>query len=249
MDPLRNFQPTGLTRNPGPLSRQQEEEPEEGPRDQFWDAPPEGEEMSLEEEGAEGDRHEQEIRGQYPEWPGGAALVARCYQRLQSHCARQDLAYRFAALDTSRPLASSCPNGMVFFSRGLLESLSFDQVCYFGAHEIAHTELRHYATRMRRRADLQQSVPAAAAPGLRMRLDQAAVVAVRHQEEFEADHQAALWLDFELAQSSLSALAALCQKLSPETLTMPSHPSFPERVARVHHGPPDLLAYCYTLLG
>ena len=249
MDPLRHFQPTGLTRNSGPLSRHQDEPPEEGPRDQFWDAPLEGEEMSLEEEGAEGDRHEQEIRGQYPEWPAGAGLLARCHQRLEAHCARQDLVYRFVALDTGRPLAASCPNGMVFFSRGLLEHLSFDQVCYFGAHEIAHTEFRHYATRMRRRADLQQSVPAAAGTALRMRLDQAAVVAVRHQEEFEADHQAALWLDFELARDSLLALAGLCQKLSPETLTMPSHPSFPERVARVPQGPPDLLAYCYKLLG
>lgn len=248
MDPLRNFQPTGLTRNSGPLSRHSEEEPEDGPRDQFWDSPVEGEEMSLEEEGAEGDRHEQEIRGLYPEWPGGTELVARCYQRLQSHCGRRDLQYRFAALDTSRPLASSCPNGMVFFSRGLLEHLSFDQVCYFGAHEIAHTELRHYATRMRRRSDLQQSVPMAGA-ALRMRLDQAAVVAVRHQEEFEADHQAALWLGLELARGALGALAELCRKLSPETLTMPSHPSFPERLSRVQTGPPDLLAYCYTLLG
>ncbi|MCW5867696.1 MAG: hypothetical protein KIS61_10565 [Candidatus Eremiobacteraeota bacterium] len=81
-----------------------------------------------------------------------------------------------------------------------------------------------------------------------MRLDQAAVVAVRHQEEFEADHQAAVWLDFELAQSSLTALAELCTWLSPETLTMPSHPSFPQRVARVLSGPPELLAYCYELL-
>lgn len=248
MDPLRNFQPSGLTRPSGPSSRQFEEQAEEGPRDQFWDSPLQGEEMSLEEETAEGHRHEQEIRGMYSEWPEGAALVEKCYHRLRSHCARRDLSYRFAALDTCRPLASSCPNGMVFFSRGLLEHLSFDQVCYFGAHEIAHTELRHYATRMRRRSDLQQSVPAAAT-AMRMRLDQAAVVAVRHQEEFEADHQAALWLDFELARASLAALADLCLKLSPETLTLPSHPSFPERVSRVHSGPPDLLAYCYTLLG
>ena len=88
-----------------------------------------------------------------------------------------------------------------------------------------------------------------AGAALRMRLDQAAVVAVRHQEEFEADHQAALWLGLELARGALGALAELCRKLSPETLTMPSHPSFPERLSRVQTGPPDLLAYCYTLLG
>lgn len=249
MDPLRNFQPTGLTRNSGPLSRHSEEEPEEAPRDQFWDSPVLGEEMSLEEESAEGDRQEEDLRQKYPEWPEGGPLLERCRQRLLACCARSDVHYRFAALDTPRPLASSCANGMVFFSRGLLEHLSFDQVCYFGAHEIAHTELRHYATRMRRRSDLQQAVPAAAGTALRMRLDQTAVIAVRHQEEFEADHQAALWLDFELAQSSLSALAELCRKLSPETLTMPSHPSFPERITRVPSGPPDLLAYCYSLLG
>ncbi|MBN9415482.1 MAG: M48 family metalloprotease [Candidatus Eremiobacteraeota bacterium] len=248
MDPLRNFQPTGLTRNSGPAARSSEEETEEAPRDRFWDSPVLGEEMSLEEETAEGDRQEDELRQKYPEWPGGQPLLEKCHQRLTRFCTRSDVRYRFAALDTSRPLASSCANGMVFFSRGLLEHLTFDQVCYFVAHEIAHTELRHYATRMRRRSELQQAVPAAAGTALRMRLDQTAVVAVRHQEEFEADHQAALWLDLELAQQSLNALAALCQKLSPETLTMPSHPSFPERISRVKTGPPELLAYCYTLL-
>ena len=242
MDPLRNFQPAGLPRNSGPLPRPSEDEPEEAPRDQFRDSPVLGDEMSREEESAEGDRQEAELRQKHLEWPGGASLLERCRQRLLDCCARSDVHYRFAALDTPRPLASSCANGMVFFSRGLLKHLSFDQVCYFG-------ELRHYATRMRRRSDLQQAVPAAAGTALRMRLDQTAVIAVRHQEEFEADHQAALWLDFELAQSSLSALAELCRKLSPETLTMPSHPSFPERMTRVPSGPPDLLAYCYSLLG
>ncbi|MBX3167774.1 MAG: hypothetical protein KF760_10200 [Candidatus Eremiobacteraeota bacterium] len=161
MDPLRNFQPTALTRNSGPLPRHSEEEPEDEPGDHFRDAPVEGEEMTLDEECAEGERQEEELRQKYPEWPAGAPLLERCRQRLLPHCVRTEVFYRFAALDTSRPLASSCANGMVFFSRGLLEHLGFDQVCYFGAHEIAHTELRHYATRMRRRSDLQRSLPAA----------------------------------------------------------------------------------------
>lgn len=249
MDPLRNFQPTGLTRNSGPTPRQSEEDLDDAPRDQFWDSPVLGDEMSVEEETAEGDRQEDELRQKYPEWPGGRSVLEKCRVRLLPFCSRSDVSYRFAALDTGRPLASSCANGMIFFSRGLLEHLTFDQVCYFGAHELAHTELRHYATRMRRRSDLQQSVPTAAGTALRMRLDQTAVVAVRHQEEFEADHQAAVWLDLDLAQQSLGALAELCRKLSPETLTMPSHPSFPERISRVRTGPPELLAYCYTLLG
>lgn len=248
MDPLRNFQPTGLTRNSGALSRHSEEEPEEEPRDHFRDTPIEGEEMTLQEECAEGDRQEEELRQKYPEWPAAAGLLEKCRQRLHPHCLRSEVDYRFAALDTPRPLASSCANGMVFFSRGLLEHLNFEQVCFFGAHEIAHTELRHYATRMRRRSDLQQSVPAASGSTLRMRLDQVAVVAVRHQEEFEADHQAAVWLDFELAQSSLKALTELCTRLSPETLTMPSHPTFAQRIDRVLSGPPELLSYCYELL-
>ncbi len=248
MDSLRNFQPSGVTRNPGPLSRHSEEEAEQGPCDHFRDSPVQGEEMTLQEECAEGDRQEEELRQKYSPWPAGNVLLEKCRQRLHPHCARPEIAYRFAALDTHRPLASSCANGMVFFSRSLLEHLNFDQVCYFGAHEIAHTELRHYATRMRRRSDLQQSVPAAAGTALRMRLDQAAVVAVRHQEEFEADHQAAVWLGFELAQCALGALAELCARRSPETLTMPSHPSFPQRLTRVLSGPPELLTYCYELL-
>lgn len=248
MDPLRNSQPAGLARNSGPLSRHSEQEAQDGPRDHFQDSPVRGQEMSLEEERAEGDRQEDELRQKYPEWPAGLAVMEQCRQLLHPFCSRSDVLYRFAALDTPRPLASSCSNGMVFFSRGLLEHLRFDQVCYFGAHEIAHTELRHYATRMRRRSDVQQAIPAAAGSALRLRLDQAAVVAVRHQEEFEADHQAAVWLDFQLAQSSLGALAQLCTRLSPESLSLPSHPGFPQRLARVLSGPPQLLAYCYELL-
>ena len=85
---------------------------------------------------------------------------------------------------------------------------------------------------------------------MRIRLDQAAVVAVRHQEEFQADHQAAVWLNFDLARASLCELARLCHKLDPGSITKSSHPSFDQRVSRIQarDGSPELLAYCYGLL-
>lgn len=249
MDPLRH---TPAAQTFRPLSRQSEQDSQEDPPpdDHFYESPSSGEDLTPEEEFAEGDRHQRELEEQYPEWPPGLPLLQQCYQRLRPLSARTDLRYRFAALDTPRPLASSCPNGMVFFSRGLLEHLTPDQVCYFGAHEIAHSELRHYATRQRRLSQLQQALPAQAGTPLRLRIDQAAVLAVRHQEEFEADHQAALWLNFELAHSALQQLAALCQRLAPETLTQPSHPTFPARLTRVRDAQPapELVAYCYSLL-
>ncbi|MFN8611212.1 MAG: hypothetical protein U0931_26950 [Vulcanimicrobiota bacterium] len=250
MDPLRPQQSTQTGWNLGRYQRSAEEHSEEPAQDGYSPGQSGGDELSDEEEQAEGGRHEQEILGEYGPWSGGRGLLEECARRLVHTMQRQDLHYRFEGLDTERPLASSCPNGMVYFSRGLLQHLSLEQVCYFGAHEIAHTELRHYASRRRRLGDLQQALPAQPGSALRMRVDQAAVLAVRHQEEFEADYQAALWLDFPLAVQSLARLEELCRQFSPEMLTVPSHPTFASRIKRVSQrlGAPEMVAYCYSLL-
>lgn len=250
MDPLRAQQSAQLNWNPGRSQRQGDQDPSGQDEDGYIPTPLGGDELSDEEEQSEGRRHEDDLLREYGLWSGGREALAECARRLGHTMARQDVAYRFEGLNTQRPLASSCPNGMVYFSRGLLEHLSLDQVCYFGAHEIAHTELRHYATRRRRLSDLQQAIPAQPGSPLRMRVDQAAVLAVRHQEEFEADHQAALWLNFSLAGQALARLQELCTRFSPEMLTVPSHPTFPARLARLGAAQPapDMVAYCYSLL-
>ncbi|MBS2039278.1 hypothetical protein JST97_30115 [bacterium] len=250
MDSLRALQSAQLSWNPGRSDRHSEQQNSDQDQDEYSPTPLGGEELSEEEEQAEGLRHQQEILSEYGLWAGGQNLLEECARRLGHTMARPDLCYGFQALDTERPLASSCANGMVYFSRGLLERLSLPEVCYFGAHEIAHTELRHYATRRRRLSDLQQAIPAQAGSAVRLRVDQAAVLAVRHQEEFEADHQAAVWLDFDLAGRALARLEELCARFSPEMLTVPSHPTFAARIARIQQGQaaPDMVSYCYSLL-
>lgn len=250
MDPLRSQPSLSLSWNPGRGERPTDEQASEQESDGYCPTPLGGDELSEEEEQAEGERHQQEILAEYTAWAGGREILAECSRRLEHTMARSDLTYRFEGLDTMRPLASSCANGMVYFSRGLLQQLSLEQVCYFGAHEIAHTELRHYASRRRRLSDLQQAIPARAGSAVRLRVDQAAVLAVRHQEEFEADHQAALWLDFELAGSALVRLEELCRRFSPEVLNIPSHPGFPARIGRLRERlpAPDMVSYCYSLL-
>ena len=237
-------------------SKAQEDDFEDGEEEQSQDQ--DGfhstfeEALTLEEELLEGERQQQELVGQYPLWHNPQALeqLKGHLEDLRTLDLRPDLLYVFAALDTPRPLAASCPNGMVFFSRGLLEHLSPDQVLFFAAHEIAHTELRHFATRYRRLADLRRGLPGAPGTAVRMRLEQASVLAVRHQEEFEADHQAATWLDFLLGSSSLSGLWELCRRLSPESLQNPSHPTFSARLGRMDQqlAPPDPLDYAYSLM-
>lgn len=250
MDPLRTQPSVSLQWSPGRGERQADDQGSEQDSDGYCPTPLGGDELSDAEEQAEGERHQQEILSEYGSWQGGREILDECSRRLAHTMARQDLTYLFEGLDTSRPLASSCANGMVYFSRGLLQQLSLDQVCYFGAHEIAHTELRHYATRRRRLSELQQAIPAQAGSAVRLRVDQAAVLAVRHQEEFEADHQAALWLDFELAASALARLEELCALYSPESLNIPSHPGFPARIERVRErlAAPEMVSYCYSLL-
>ncbi|CAN0382493.1 unnamed protein product, partial [Phaeothamnion confervicola] len=116
----------------------------------------------------------------------------------------------------------------------LLENLTPEQVLFFAAHEIAHTELRHYATRARRLSELRFYFTAPPASSARLRIEKAAVLTVRHQEEFEADYQAARWLeDFDIAHSSLSCLQNLCRRLSPDSLNVPTHPAYEARLDRV----------------
>ena len=223
------------------------------PKDEFFNSEPSEEDLTLEEEASEGQRHQEELLEKHPIWPSPSAYeqLDRALAALRHACLRPDIDYAFEALDTQRPLASSCTNGVVFFSRSLLENLSPNQILYFAAHEIAHTELRHFATRARRLSDLRLFFTAPPGSTARLRMEQAAVLTVQHQEEFEADHQAASWLDFELGQSSLTSLASLCRRLSPDSLNVPTHPTFSARLDRLAQrlAPPDTLEYIYSLLG
>ena len=52
--------------------------------------------------------------------------------------------YRFALVNSDRPLATSAPGGFVFVSRALLQQIKFeDELAAVLAHEIAHIALRH----------------------------------------------------------------------------------------------------------
>lgn len=210
------------------------------------------EEMDSEEERAQGERHEEELLEKYPLWEDESAfqLMDQLLIRLQPFMFREELEYEFLPLDAAVPFASSCPNGAIYFTRGILQALAEEEVLFFAAHELAHTELRHYATRHRRLSELRQSIPAPLGSPTRVRMDMAAVLVVRHQEEFEADHQAAQWVGSSLALSGLSKLHALCERVSPESLQRPTHPKFEKRLAHLREGRPfpHPLDYLYTLL-
>lgn len=233
--------------------QEEQEEQQEGSKDSFDESLRPAEELDPEEEQEEGERHEAELLEKYPLWHDQEAeeLLDMLFEQLLPRMARPGVDYDFLALDTDTPFASSCPNGAVYFSRGLLQELSEGELLFFAAHELAHTELRHYATRQRRLADLRQSIPAPVGSPTRQRLDQAAVLSVRHQEEFEADHQAGLWVDRSLAVQALTTLHELCRRTSPKSLQRPTHPPFERRVALLKSGEPfpPILQYLYSLVG
>lgn len=210
------------------------------------------EDLTDEEEQEEGERHQEELLSDYPPWDDEEVelYLEDIFHHLEPHMHRTEIPYRLQALDSEIPFASSCPNGMIYFSRCLLEELNQEQVLFFAAHELAHTEMRHYATRKRRLSELRQIIPAPIGSSARQRLEVAAVLCVRHQEEFEADARAALWVGTELADSSLSTLFELCRTCAPASLKKPTHPPFPKRLANLAQAEPfpDPLGYLYSLV-
>lgn len=221
--------------------------------DSFYESLLPQDELDSEEEFLEGERHENELLQKYALWENShhQALLEQLYLRLQPHMRRSEICYEFLALEAPLPFASSCPNGAVYFTSTLLSALSIEELLFLGAHELSHTELRHYASRQRRLGELRQQVPAPLGSPTRNRLDLAAILAVRHQEEFEADHQAAEWLGRELGVRTLLALHQLCRRLAPQSLNRPSHPPFEVRIDALKKGVPfgPPLRYLYSLVG
>lgn len=262
MDALSNSNLPQLNRLSGPraadrqeiLERQQGEgEPSEAPeRDTYHETPRHENDLDEDEEQAEGRRQEDELLERHSLWtcPASALRLAEILKALLVHSRRPEVPYEFLALDTPTPFASSCCHGAVYFSRGLLQELAQSGVIFFAAHEMAHTELRHYASRRRRLEELRRAIPAAPGSAARQRFETAAVLAVRHQEEFEADHLAARWLDFPTGQAALEQLHGVCRQLSPRSLSRPTHPPFERRLARLasRESPPDPISYLWSLL-
>lgn len=221
-------------------------------QDSFLETTPSAIEMSEEEEQAEGERQESELLAKYGPWSSAQAFeqLQSVFAKLEPKMKRDEVDYDFALLDTDIPFASSCTNGAIFVSRGLFRRLSSEGVLFFCAHELAHTELRHYATRQRRLGDLRANLSAPPQSPSRMRLEQAAVLSVRHQEEFEADAQAAEWLSYPLAEESLRSLFTICRDEFPSGLRRPTHPAFENRIRYIRErlSFPSGISYLYSLL-
>ena len=237
---------------PSVSSEQEEKEGEEQSSKDSYESLSTEEELDEELERAEGERHEEELLGKYSLWEDEKveALLDDIYDRLTPFMKRTEVEYDLLSLDAPTPFASSCPNGAIYFTKALIEMLEPDEVLFFAAHELAHTELRHYASRRRRLSELRQLIPAPPGSPTRQRLELAAVLSVRHQEEFEADFQAGMWLNGELGARALSKLHEVCRKTSPTSLNRPTHPRFEKRVAHLRKGTPfpPPLEYLYSLI-
>lgn len=257
VDSIRSgsFQPRQVfTDSSGPgLPAQQDDLLEDDPtQDTYYESLGSEEDLDEEEEQAEGERHEEELLEKYPldNDPEAEALLDELYERLSAHMGRTEVDYELLCLNSSTPFASSCPNGAIYFTNSLLALLEVEEVLFFAAHELAHTELRHYATRRRRLAELRQLIPAPVGSPTRQRLELAAVLCVRHQEEFEADFQAGQWIGRELGGHALGKLHEVCKRSSPRSLNRPTHPPFERRVSHLLDGTPfpPPLEYLYSLL-
>ncbi len=221
-------------------------------RDSYQETPYRNDDLDPDEEHAEGQRQEDELLTRHQVWDCSTtrAWLANLLESLLPFRRRLEIPYEFVPLDSPTPFASSCCHGAVYFSRGLLGALDQEQVRFFAAHEMAHTELRHYASRQRRLQELRRGFPAAPGSAARQRLEAAAVLVVRHQEEFEADHQAARWTGNRVGGDALTRLHQSCQTLAPESLRRPTHPPFELRLERMRQGlePPDPVSYLWSLV-
>ena len=83
-------------------------------------------------------------------------------ERLAAAARRQEIPYRFVAIDDEEPQAFAVPGGSVFVSRGLIELCAGSRDALAGVlgHEVAHIDLRH--------AILQLAARAAAKGGARL---------------------------------------------------------------------------------
>lgn len=260
MDSIRQFSPAQLSRAPthshSSVSENSLEQESSGQPSSDNDTYQEGYshvgDLDENEELLEGQRQESELLGRYHllSCTVTSVYLEDLLERLLENSRRPDIDYRFLALDTPTPFASSCCHGAVYFSLGLLEALEEPSVLFFAAHEMAHTELRHFASRQRRLEELRRAIPAPFGSSTRQRLELAAVLAVRHQEEFEADALAARWLSEEYGPTALRELHEQCRILSPESLNRPTHPPFEERVRRAAEklAPPEPLEYLWSLI-
>jgi predicted Zn-dependent protease len=261
MDALRSQSPQQANRASqrrfwpeGDLAEQGSGSGDEPPqRDSYQETSRHADDLDESEEVAEGRRQQAELLERYPAWscPATTELLSELLHSLLEHSQRMEIPYEFLGLDTAIPFASSCCHGAVYFSRGLIETLSEPDLTFFGAHEMAHTELRHFASRQRRLEELRRAIPAAPGSAARQRLELAAVLTVRHQEEFEADHLAARWIDAASSQAALERLHDICRRTSPESLNVPTHPPFERRLSRLAAGlsPPDPVEYLWSLVG
>lgn len=256
MDSIRhsNFQSVRLKSDSSGILPQKDEEAHdhEGSKDEFEESLHPEEDLDQDEEQQEGERHESELLEKYDLWEdeNTELVLDEIYHTLEPYMERREVEYDLLALEAETPFASSCPNGAIYLTRGLLEQLTRDQVLFFVAHELAHTEMRHYASRKRRLAELRQIIPAPPGSPTRRRLELAAVLSVRHQEEFEADQQAGLWVGREFGVEALTRLHEVCKLTCPASLQRPTHPPFEKRVRHLKEGIPfpPLLDYLYTLV-
>ncbi len=147
------------------------DEAESPERDSYQETPYRDDDLDPDEEQAEGERQEDELLARHQIWdcPTTRARLAELLESMLPLRRRLEIPYEFHVLDSSTPFASSCCHGAVYFSRGLLEALEREQVRFFAAHEMAHTELRHYASRQRRLQELRRGFPAAPGSAARQR--------------------------------------------------------------------------------
>lgn len=197
-------------------------------------------------------RREDDEQAREPEERYGLCWDDALQQRLQRMAAkilplakRADLSYRFRLLDTPVPLAAAHPDGTIDFSRGFLQALPDDaELLFFGAHELTHTDERHYDRRRSRFQSLQRTAPVLAMVDgneLRCALEMALLTELRHQEEFEADRGGlrileALGYSKRCAVRGLEQLKEATRNCTPPSgglFDFSSHPPFEERIRRL----------------
>jgi len=102
--------------------------------------------FSRDSEIALGRRVAKEIESQIPLWENQAQLsrVRRIGMSILAVCDRKDVPYEFKILNIDEPNAIALPGGVVYVTRGLLETVtSDDELAFVIAHEVGHIVCKH----------------------------------------------------------------------------------------------------------
>ncbi len=183
--------------------------------------------------------------------PQVVETVLRLAREVVAASDRPDLVYDVLVLERADPNAMALPGGFMVIHTGILKVMTEDEVRFVLGHELAHVQLRHFATTHnmeRAMQELRLGAPAAGNgtgaggdPEPQWQRSMALQRSHSRQLEYEADLYGMLYAvraggALASGPSAMGKLRDLVGEIPPELARNLNHPSFADRIAQMEKG-------------